>query len=176
MSDQVCSERAPWEVPHPARPTARTGPGLSWGQHAGPCSVHGKSAFVCPGPREPPQTADANRGGSLGPWGMSPWWLSGKESACSGRHEDLGSVPESEDPPGRTRQPTPAFLPEKSAGQEPDGPQSVGHKELCTAEVIQHVLETVHLWSTMGVLSACETALPHKPWTWGLDESPSPTW
>ena len=61
-----------------------------------------------------------------------PWWLSGKESACSAG--DAGSIPGS----GkilwrRKRQPTPVFLPGKSHGRKSlAGYSPWGHKELDT--------------------------------------------
>ena len=64
-----------------------------------------------------------------------PWWLSGKESACSAGDwvQSLGW----EDPPRLKRecQPTPVFLPRESLGQRsPAGYSPWGHKELDTTE------------------------------------------
>ena len=61
----------------------------------------------------------------VAPWRL-PWWLSGKESACSaGVARDTGSIPGSGRFPWRSAwQPTPVFLSGESHGQRIGGLQS----------------------------------------------------
>ena len=66
-----------------------------------------------------------------------PWWLSGKESACSA--EDLGSIPGSGRSLEKEMATTPVFLPGEFHGQRSlVGYSPWGHKESDTTEQLTH--------------------------------------
>ena len=85
-----------------------------------------------------------------------PWWLDGKESACSAG--DLGFIPQSGRSPWRKAwQPTPVFSPGEFHGQRsPPGYCPWGCKELDTTKRLTH---TYTLNCTLTFLLICFTFL-----------------